>query len=146
MTFTTAGNNFFSVLLPPNLAYHAGVVARHRRPHGEVRVGAFENARAGVAVAATAAPSPPGRISITNTLVWVAFGLGVASAVPGMVLGLFGLPLGLGAAAVSLVALVRLTNKPPEQRRGELITLVSLGFGVFQVVFLLVAFYFVDAA
>ena len=109
-------------------------------------MGAFDNARAGTTVAAAAAASPPARISITNTLVWIAFALGVASAVPGMVLGLFGLPLGLGAAAVSLVALVRLTNKPPEQRRGELITLISLGFGVFQVVFLLVAFYFVDAA
>ena len=90
------------------------------------------------------AAAPPARISITNRLIWIGFALAVASAVPGMVLGLFGLPLGFGAAAVSLVALVRLTNKPPEQRRGELLTLLSLGFGVFQVVFLLVAFYFVN--
>lgn len=90
------------------------------------------------------AAAPQARISITNRLVWIAFALAVASAVPGMLLGLFGLPLGIGAAAVSLVALVRLTNKPPEQRRGEVLTLLSLGFGVFQVVFLLVAFYFVN--
>src|SRR5688500_8434152 len=55
---------------------------------------------------------------MTGKLVWVAFALGLAAAVPGLVLGLFGLPLGVAAAAVSLVALVRLTNMPPEQRRG----------------------------
>ena len=105
---------------------------------GTQRFGAHE-------ATAIRAAGPPARVSITNRLVWIAFALAVASAVPGMVLGLFGVPLGLGAAAVSLVALVRLTNKPPEQRRGELLTLLSLGFGVFQVVFLLVAFYFVNA-
>ena len=91
-----------------------------------------------------AAPAPAARRSATSTLVWIAFVLGLASAVPGMVLGLFGLPLGLAAATVSFVALVRLTNKPPGQRRGEMLTLISLGVGVFQVVFLLVAFYFVN--
>jgi uncharacterized membrane protein len=77
-------------------------------------------------------------------LVWIAFALGLAAAIPGLVLGLFGLPLGLAAALVSAVALVRLTRMPPEQRRGETLTLMSLGFGVFQVVFALVAFYFVN--
>ena len=87
---------------------------------------------------------PPLSGSITGRLVWLAVVLGVAAAVPGMVLGLFGLPLGLGAVGVSAAALVRLMNKPPEQRRGEILTLLSLGVGVFQVVFALVAFYFVN--
>ena len=89
----------------------------------------------------TLAALPAGRVSITNALVRLAVGLGVASAVPGMVMGLYGLPIGLAAAAVSVVALVRLTNKPPEQRRGELLALMSLGAGVFQAVFALVTFY-----
>jgi hypothetical protein len=89
---------------------------------------------------------PAGRVSVTNTLVWTAVTLGVASAIPGMVMGLYGLPIGLAAAVVSAAALVRLTNKPPAQRRGELLTLLSLGAGVFQVVFALVAFYFVNLA
>jgi len=87
---------------------------------------------------------PPGATVSVNGLVWVAFALGLASAIPGLVLGLFGLPLGLAAAAVSAVALVRLTRKPPDQRRGEMLTMLSLGIGVFQVVFCLVAFYFVN--
>ena len=70
----------------------------------------------------------------------------MASAIPGMVLGLFGLPLGVAAAAASLVALLRLTGTPPEQRRGEMLTLLGLAFGVFQVVFVLVGFYFVNWA
>ena len=78
-------------------------------------------------------------------LVWLAFALGLASAVPGMVLGMFGLPLGVAAAAVSVIALLRLTDKPPEERRGEMLTMLGLGFGVFQIVFALVAFYFVNA-
>ena len=91
------------------------------------------------------AASPPRKFSITNTLVWIGCILGLASAVPGLVLGVFGIPLGMAAAGVSAAALVRLTNKPPEQRRGEMLTLLSLGFGVFQVVFALVAFYVVNA-
>jgi hypothetical protein len=83
-------------------------------------------------------------VSATGRLVWIAFALGLAAAIPGLVLGLFGLPLGLAAALVSIVALVRLTGMPPEQRRGEMLTLMSLGFGVFQVVFALVAFYSVN--
>jgi hypothetical protein len=101
-------------------------------------VGARENQRL-----ATAAASPSATVSIKG-LVWVAFALGLASAVPGMVLGLFGVPLGVAAAGVSAVALFRLTNMPPEQRRGQMLTLLGLGFGVFQVVFALVAFYFVN--
>jgi hypothetical protein len=98
-------------------------------------------------LAAAAVPAPAGSPAASvRLLVWVSFGLGVASAVPGMVLGLFGLPLGLAAAAVSLVALLRLTNMPPEQRRGEMLTLLGLGFGVFQVVFVLVGFYLVNWA
>jgi hypothetical protein len=89
------------------------------------------------------ATSSSATVSVT-ALVWVAFALGLASAMPGMVLGVFGLPLGVAAAGVSAVALFRLTNKPPGQRRGEMLTLLSLGFGVFQVVFALVAFYFVN--
>ena len=106
-------------------------------PRWEVRVGGLENQRR----AASAAAAPESALVSGHPLVWVAFALGVASAIPGMVLGLFGLPLGLAAAAVSLVALVRLANQPPEQRRGEMLTLLSLGFGVFQVVFSLVTFY-----
>ena len=87
-------------------------------------------------------PASPG----VGRLVWIAFALGLASAIPGLVLGLFGVPLGIAAATVSIVALVRLTDTPPERRRGELLTLLGLGFGVFQVVFALVAFYFVNAA
>jgi hypothetical protein len=90
-----------------------------------------------------AAVSP---VASVRLLVWIAFGLGVASAVPGMVLGLFGLPLGVAAAGVSLVALLRLTGMPREQRRGEMLTLLGLGFGVFQVVFVLVGFYVVNWA
>jgi hypothetical protein len=97
--------------------------------------------------AAAAAPAPAGSPAASvRLLVWIAFGLGVASAVPGMVLGLFGLPLGFAAAVVSLTALLRLANMPPEQRRGEMLTLLGLGFGVFQVVFVLVGFYFVNWA
>ena len=92
-----------------------------------------------------AGASTPRKRSVTNMLVWIAFVLGLAAAVPGMVLGVLGLPLGLGAAAVSAAALIRLSNKPPEQRRGQMLTLLSLGFGVFQVVFALVGFYFVYA-
>ena len=88
---------------------------------------------------------PPLSGSVTGRLSWIAIILGVTSALPGMALGLFGLPLGVGAAAVSSVALVRLTNKPPEQRRGELLTMLSLGVGVFQVVFALVSAYAVNA-
>lgn len=87
---------------------------------------------------------PAARFSITNTLVRIAMALGLAAVVPGMLLGVYGLPLGVAAAAVSAAALIRLTNKPPEQRRGELLTLLSLGVGVFQLVFALVAFYFVN--
>ena len=87
---------------------------------------------------------PPVSGSITGRLVWIAIVLGVAAVVPGMVLGLFGLPLGLGAVGVSTAALIRLMNKPSDQRRGEILTLLSLGAGVFQVVFALVAFYFVN--
>ena len=85
-----------------------------------------------------------GSAAVPMKLVWTAFALGLGAAIPGLVLGLFGLPLGLAAATVSAVALIRLTGMPPEQRRGELLTLLSLGFGVFQVVFALVAFYFVN--
>ena len=88
--------------------------------------------------------SSPAAVSVTGRLVWIAFALGLGAAVSGLVLGLFGLPLGLAAATVSVIALIRLTGKPPEQRRGEMLTLLSLGFGIFQVVFALVAFYFVD--
>lgn len=100
---------------------------------------AFGNQR----VLLQAAPAPR-KVSITNTLVWVGFALALASAVPGLVLGVFGIPLGAAAAAASGAALVRLTNKPPEQRRGQVLALLSLGFGVFQVVFALVGFYFVN--
>src|SRR5438105_3765533 len=72
---------------------------------------------------ARSAVSPTANVSV-NGLVWVAFALGLASAIPGLVLGLFGLPLGLAAAAVSAVALVRLTSKPPDQRRGETLTML----------------------
>lgn len=108
---------------------------------------ALENQRPRAASAAPSGPSstvPPGANVSVNGLVWVAFALGLASAIPGLVLGLFGLPLGLAAAAVSAVALLRLTNMPPAQRRGEMLTMLSLGIGVFQVVFCLVAFYFVN--
>lgn len=88
--------------------------------------------------------SSTAQLSITNTLVWVAVALGLASAISGTVLGLFGVPLGVAAAGVSAAALLRLANKPPAQRRGEILTLLSLGAGVFQVVFALVAFYFVN--
>ena len=91
------------------------------------------------------ATSRPQLVSITRLLVWLGFGLGLAAAVPGMLLGVFGLPLGFAAAAVSATALVRLTNKPPDQRRGEVLALLSLGCGVFQVVFALVGFYIVNA-
>lgn len=91
-----------------------------------------------------ASASPSVRVSVTTVLVWTAFALGIASAVPGVVLGVFGLPLGVAAAAVSIIALVRLTNNPPEHRRGELLTLFGLAFGVFQVVFALVGFYFLN--
>ena len=94
-------------------------------------------------VAATLIPPITG--SITGRLSWIAIALAVASALPGMTLGLLGLPLGVGAAAVSAAALVRLTNKPPGQRRGELLTMLSLGVGVFQVVFALVSVYAVNA-
>ena len=100
-------------------------------------------------VTSAALPSaalPATRFSITNALVRIAIVLGVASAVPGMVMGLYGLPIGLAAAGVSAAALIRLTNKPADQRRGELLTLLSLGAGVFQVVFALVAFFFVNVA
>ena len=109
-------------------------------------MGAWENQRPMTGtVATTAATAASSAATVpSNTLVWVAFALGLASAIPGMVLGLFGLPLGLAAAAVSAVALLRLTSKPPEQRRGQMLTLMSLGIGVFQVVFALVAFYFVN--
>ena len=117
-------------------AWSGGRSYRLRR---EVRVGAFGNQRMVMAAA-----SPPRKVSITRTLVWIGFALGIASAVPGLVLGVFGIPLGMGAAAVSAIALIRLTNKPPEERRGQLLALLSLGFGVFQVVFALVAFYFVN--
>jgi len=96
---------------------------------------------AGITVAAPSAP-----VSVTNTLVWIAFALGLTSAIPGLVLGLFGLPFGVAAAGVSAVALARLTTKPPDQRRGEMLTLLSLGIGVFQIVFALVAFLFVNLA
>jgi hypothetical protein len=102
-------------------------------------VRAFEKERGPLVIATN-----PAAVSVTGRLVWIAFALGLAAAIPGLVLGLFGLPLGLAAAAVSAVALVRLTGMPPEQRRGEMLTLMSLGFGVFQVVFALVAFYFVN--
>ena len=88
--------------------------------------------------------SNPAAVSVTGRLVWIAFALGLGAAIPGLVLGLLGLPLGLAAATVSAIALVRLTGMPPEQRRGEILTLLSLGFGVFQVVFALVAFYSVN--
>lgn len=105
-------------------------------------MGESENRRFGsVGIAAPAAS-----FSITNTLVWVAVALGLASAIPGTVLGVFGVPLGVAAAGVSVAALVRLANKPPAQRRGEILTLLSLGAGVFQVVFALVAFYFINLA
>jgi hypothetical protein len=113
-------------------------------------VGALENAsgkqQSSVATVGAAAAARPAPVSATNTLVWVAFALGLASAIPGLVLGLFGLPFGVAAAAVSAVALARLTNNPPDQRRGELLTLLSLGIGVFQIVFALVAFLFVNLA
>ena len=101
-------------------------------------MGVFGNQRQVIGAASRTAT-----VSVTNTLVWIAVGLGLASAIPGLVLGLFGLPLGIAAAVVSLTALIRLTNKPPEERRGEMLTLLSLGFGVFQVVFALVGFFFV---
>ena len=105
-------------------------------------MGALENRRRPTAAAVPhAAPSA----ASVYWLVWVAFALGVASA-PGTVLGLFGLPLGAAAAALSLVALLRLADMPPERRRGQMLTLLGLGFGVFQVVFVLVGFYFVNVA
>src|SRR4051812_36907882 len=94
-------------------------------------VGAMENRRQFAAAAALPSAAGSSAASV-RLLVWIAFGLGIASAVPGMVLGLFGLPLGVAAAAVSVVALLRLTGMPPEQRRGEMLTLLGLGFGVFQ--------------
>ena len=94
---------------------------------------------------AAAALIPPLSGSITGRLSWIAIVLAVASALPGMALGLLGLPLGVGAAAVAAVALVRLTNKPAGQRRGELLTMLSLGVGVFQAVFALVSAYAVNA-
>jgi hypothetical protein len=109
----------------------------------EVLVGVAENQLPKQRPAVTTAAGESSSVSVT-WLVWVAFALGLASAIPGMVLGLFGVPLGVAAAAVSAIALMRVTSKPPEQRRGELLTLLSLGFGVFQVVFALVAFYFVN--
>ena len=110
-------------------------------------MGGFENQRV-VTVAAGSAPPlfAPAEVPGAGRLVWIAFALGMAAAIPGMVLGVFGVPLGIAAAAVSVIALRRLTDAPPEQRRGETLTLVSLGFGLFQVVFALVAFYFVNAA
>ena len=87
---------------------------------------------------------PPLSGSITGRLSWIAIVLATA-ALPGMALGLLGLPLGIGAAAASAVALVRLTNKPAGQRRGELLTMLSLGVGVFQVVFALVSVFAVNA-
>jgi len=107
-------------------------------------VGDRENRRH-LTAAALPRPAAASGASV-RLLVWIAFGLGVASAIPGMVLGLFGLPLGVAAAAASLVALLRLTGTPPEQRRGEMLTLLGLAFGVFQVVFVLVGFYFVNWA
>ena len=108
-------------------------------------MGAQENRRPPAALAAL-----PPVVSSSNAsvrlLVWIAFGLGVASAVPGTGLGLFGLPLGIAAAAVSLVALFRLADAPPEERRGQMLTLLGLACGVFQVVFVLVGFYFVNWA
>jgi hypothetical protein len=98
------------------------------------------------APATMAATLTAGRVSITGTLVRLAVCLGAASAVPGMVIGLYGLPIGVAAAAVSAAALVRLTNKPTDQRRGELLALLSLGAGVFQAVFALVVFYSVHLA
>jgi hypothetical protein len=107
-------------------------------------VGALENGRRPAATAAVSRAAASSAASI-YWLVWVAFALGVASA-PGTVLGLFGLPLGLAAAALSLVALLRLADMPPGQRRGQMLTLLGLAFGVFQVVFVLVGFYFVNVA
>ena len=107
-------------------------------------MGSSENRRQFAAAGVRAAAGSSA--ASVRLLVWIAFGLGVASAVPGMVLGLFGLPLGVAAAAVSFVALLRLTGMPPKQRRGEMLILLGLGFGVFQVVFVLVGFYFVNWA
>jgi hypothetical protein len=104
-----------------------------------------ENQREAAAAASSRPIALPAEVPVTGRLVWIAFALGLASAIPGMVLGVFGVPLGVAAAAVSVVALLRLTDTPPEQRRGEMLTLLSLGFGTFQVVFALVAFYFVNA-
>ena len=87
---------------------------------------------------------PPLSGSVTGRLSWIAIVL-AAAALPGMALGLLGLPLGVGAAGAAAVALVRLTNKPPGQRRGELLTMLSLGVGVFQAVFALVSVYAVNA-
>lgn len=112
-------------------------VLENQRPSGVSIIGA-------ALPSARSAAAPARRFSITSTLVRIAIALGVASAVPGMLLGVYGLPLGLAAAGVSAAALIRLTNKPPDQRRGELLTLMSLGVGVFQVVFALVAFFFVN--
>ena len=110
-------------------------------------MGGFENQRVVTVAAGSMSPLVvPAEVPGTGRLVWIAFALGLAAAIPGMVLGVFGVPLGVAAAAVSVVALRRLTDAPPEQRRGEMLTLLSLGFGVFQVVFALVAFYFVNAA
>lgn len=105
-------------------------------------MGALDNRRAATAVVPQATASSAASV---YWLVWVAFALGVASA-PGTVLGLFGLPLGLAAAALSIVALLRLADMPPERRRGQMLTLLGLAFGVFQVVFVLVGFYFVNLA
>ena len=107
-------------------------------------MGSFGNQQSFVGAA-----SAPRKYSITNTLVWISVTLGVASAVPGLVpglvLGAYGIPIGLAAAGVSAAALIRLTNKPPEHRRGEMLTMLSLGLGVFQVVFALVGLYFLNA-
>ena len=100
-------------------------------------MGPLQNERTSVA----SVVFPPLSGSVTGRLSWIAIVLAAAAVLPGMALGLLGLPLGVGAAAVSAVALVRLTNKPPAQRRGELLTMLSLGVGVFQVVFALVSAY-----
>ena len=108
-------------------------------------MGPTQNPLEGERTSVAAVVFPPLSGSITGRLSWIAIVLAVASALPGMALGLLGLALGVGAAAVGAVALVRLTNKPAGQRRGELLTMLSLGVGVFQVVFALVSAYAVIA-
>lgn len=100
-----------------------------------------------VVVPSLASPYPDGDrvVAETHPIVWVALALGLSSVVAGFVLGLLGLPLGIAAAGAGVAALVRLHNLPPQQGRGEMLALLSLACGVFQVVFAVVGLYALGA-